>query len=338
VTALPFVSVVVPAWDGDVEIGTCLASLAQMDYPPDRHEVIVVDTTAAGGIAAAPPARPARRLRAPPGGASHARNAGIGASRGGIVAFTDTDCAVSRDWLRELVDPFVDPLVGAVGGAILPYPPRTPAQRYAARRLSHSQLRPIAHPRRPFAMTPNVAFRRDPLVRIGMFDTRFPGGGWEDADVCWRLAAQTGLRLAYAPAAVVLHRYRATARDFLVQHYRYGYGLGILCRKYRAELGLADATRLLGGTGGARHGWESYRFDILRSLAQRAGLLRAALLGGHDVQRAEESRAGESLGEGSTRGLPTRTTALECPLDTTGGSGHGPRCGDGVGGAQAWRV
>ena len=274
-TQLPFVSVVVPAWDGDVEIAECLASLARIDYPPDRHELIVVDTTAAGLIAAAPSDGPSRRLRETPGGASHARNAGIKASRGEVVAFTDTDCAVSRDWLRELVDPFCDPSVGAVGGAIVPYPPRTPAQRYAARRLSHSQLRPIGHPRRPFAMTPNVAFRRNALIRIGMFDTHFPGGGWEDADVCWRLAAQTGLRLTYAPRAVILHRYRATAGDFLVQHYRYGYGLGILCRKYHVELGRAAGRRVLGGP--SRRRFEAHRFHLLRVVGQRAGFVHGAL-------------------------------------------------------------
>src|SRR5207244_11867321 len=90
-------------------------------------------------------------------GVGFARNVGIKASRGEIVAFTDADCTVSTRWLRELAAAFADETVGAVAGAILPYPPQTDAERYAARRLSHSQLRPLSDPDRPFAMMPNLA-------------------------------------------------------------------------------------------------------------------------------------------------------------------------------------
>src|SRR5207249_11420507 len=119
-------------------------------------------------------------------------------------------------------------------GAILPYPPQTDAERYAARRLSHSQLRPLSHPGRPFAMAPNLALRRQVFCVIGGYDETFPGGGWEGADLCWRLARKTKLSPQAARRAVVFHRYRTTAWSFLIQHYRYGYGLGLLLRKYRA--------------------------------------------------------------------------------------------------------
>jgi GT2 family glycosyltransferase len=210
------------------------------------------------------------------------------------VAFTDPDCRIATSWLQELVRPFGDEVVGAVGGAIVPSPPATDAERYAARRLSHSQLRPLSHTDRPFAMTPNLAFRRHLLARVGMFDTSFPGGGWEDADLCWRFARSTGLKLVYAPRAVVFHHYRATPREFLVQHYRYGYGLGLVSRKHAAELGTAwlKRTRSYGSLPRATRSWLGAelrrlsgrrvdlltpRFDLLRLLGQRAGVLRASL-------------------------------------------------------------
>ncbi len=283
---LPFVSVVVPAWDGGDELATCLDTLARLDYPADRHEVVVVDSGADPGTARIADRHAVRRVRAPRTGVAHARNAGIETSRGEIVAFTDTDCAVSTRWLRELVQPFAEPTVGAVAGAIVPYPPKTEVERYAARRLSHSQLRPMSHPVRPFALTPNLAFRRDLLARVGMFDAAFPGGGWEDADLCWRFTRETGFELRYAERAVVFHHYRATHWDFFVQHYRYGYGLAVLYRKYRGELRWgrrerAGADAELAATAGSwalRRG--ASRFDLIRLLGQRVGFARAALPAG----------------------------------------------------------
>ena len=287
---LPFVSVVVTSDDPGGGLGACLASFEGLEYPRERYELVVVGD--GSSHLASAERRGARYVVQAKRGIGSARNAGIAASRGEIVAFTDPDCTVSTVWLRELVAPFADAAVGAVAGAILPYPPASEAERYAARRLSHSQLRPLEHPDRPFALTPNLAFRRAVFSRIGTFDESFPGGGWEDADLCWRLAG-AGLSLEYAPRAVVFHRYRATAVAFLVQHYRYGYGLGLLLRKYRHELppswlagpeehqrlgrfavrwARAAALSRIGALGGDP---SATKFDFLRALGQRAGMLSA---------------------------------------------------------------
>jgi GT2 family glycosyltransferase len=145
-------------------------------------------------------------------------------------------------------------------------------------------------------MTPNLALRKDILTRIGLFDVRFPGGGFEDADLCWRLAEDTGLKLAYAPRAVAFHRYRATAWKFLGQHYRYGYGLRLLQRKHPCELPWGWPERVRAGSELLRTVWRylgdlatrphaaarttahsAPRFDLLRLLGQRAGFFWAGL-------------------------------------------------------------
>jgi GT2 family glycosyltransferase len=290
-----FVSVVVPALNAARELNTCLGSLARLDYPAERHEVIVVGNGSTDRTARLVQSHSFRFVRETRRGVAYARNAGVRAARGEIVAFTDPDCAVSTGWLSALAPQFDNAHVGAVAGAIVPYPPETEAQRYAARRLSHSQLRPLSHPDRPFGMAPNLALRKDALTRIGLFDVRFPGGGFEDADLCWRLAEETGLELAYAPRAVAFHRYRATAWRFLGQHYRYGYGLRLLQRKYPRELPWGWPERvhaggeLLGAALGylrilargrravARTTLSERRFDLLRLLGQRAGFFWAGL-------------------------------------------------------------
>jgi GT2 family glycosyltransferase len=292
----PFVSVIVAVRNGEREIGDCLTSLLRTDYPSDRREILVADFGSTDRTAELVQRYAVTYLGPAGPGVCDARNRGIEAGRGEILAFTDPDCVVSTRWLRELVQPFQRTAVGAVGGAILPYPGTTSVERFAARRRSHSQERPLAHPHRPFAMTPNAAFRREVFGRIGPFDTRFPGGGWEDADLCWRLARGTDLSLEYAPRAVVFHRYRNTASAFFVQHLRYGYGLALLRRKYRNELAWAvrDRLRAYGELGGAALGLgaaiirsgsngdrttrlQTAYFGFLRHLGQRVGYLLGAI-------------------------------------------------------------
>lgn len=296
----PFVSVVVTARDEEQQIGACLASLLGASYPPDRREVILVDQGSADRTLELVRERwpGVRCVREPGRGVAAARNRGIEESRGEIVAFTDPDCSVATGWLAELAEGFADERVGAVAGAIVPYPPRTGVEAWAARRRSHSQERPLRHPRLGFAMTPNLAFRRRALIAAGRFDARFPGGGWEDADLCWRFRRRTDLELRYAPRAVVFHRYRSTARELLVQHYRYGYGLGLLRRKYPGRLpwgfrqragawgGLATGAAAVGRAGlrsalgrGARRDLLFAYLDLVRTVGQRAGHLSATVPG-----------------------------------------------------------
>jgi GT2 family glycosyltransferase len=280
--------VIVAVRNGERELVDCLTSLQRTDYPADQREILVADFGSTDRTADVVRRYAVRYLPPTGPGVCHARNRGIESSRGEILAFTDPDCVVSTRWLRELVQPFQRRDVGAVGGAILPYPGTTPAERFAARRRSHTQERPLGHPSRPFAMTPNVAFRREVFGRIGRFDTWFPGGGWEDADLCWRLTRGTDFSLQYAPRAVVFHRYRDSARAFFVQHVRYGYGLALLRRKYRAELSWAMRDRLqayrdLGSAAiGLGAAWlsraseterETAYFGLLRHLGQRVGHL-----------------------------------------------------------------
>ena len=290
-------SVVVAARDAETELEPCLASLLRAEYPAERREILIVDNGSGDRTAEIIRRFPVRLLHEPRRGVSHARNAGIRASRGELIAFTDPDCLVSRQWLSELARAFADPETSAVAGAIVPYPPSTQVELYAARRRSHSQERAMSHPLRPFAMTPNLAFRAQVFDRIGLFDTTFPGGGWEDADLCWRLSRASGA-IRYAPRAVVFHRYRGTARDFLVQHYRYGYGLSLIYGKYRQELRWSWCERLRATSelrrsaaalaqagirstfGGSREHELAFRyFDFLRLLGQRSGFAAGAILG-----------------------------------------------------------
>jgi glycosyltransferase involved in cell wall biosynthesis len=285
------VSVVVPVRNGAATLGNCLHSLLSMDFPTERREIIVVDNGSTDGTADIIDRFPVRCVQEPRRGLSYARNAGIEASRGWAIAFTDSDCYVDRRWLSELVAGFADG-IAATGGEVLAYPPKTPAERYAAQRKPRWHDWTLRRSR-PWFLFGNAAVARDAFERVGRFDTSFVGGS-EDIDFCWRFHSQ-GLASVYRPSAVVFHHHRVSARSLFRQHLGYGRGQRTLLRKYPDTLswGLRDELRAwkdLGGTArraitawsrAARRGPEGDDrldpvLDLVRKAGQRFGFVGAS--------------------------------------------------------------
>src|SRR5690606_32801495 len=98
----------------------CLAALEDQDYPGDLVEVLVVDNASDEDVSAAVPSDPRfQLLQEPRRGSYAARNTGVRAATGEVLAFTDSDCVPRRDWLRRGVETLrSDPRADAIGGAI----------------------------------------------------------------------------------------------------------------------------------------------------------------------------------------------------------------------------
>jgi glycosyltransferase involved in cell wall biosynthesis len=292
------ISVIVPVRNGADSIKSCLASLVATDYPETRREIIVVDngsTDETAEIVRGFPVRyVAERERL---GAPAARNTGIGVARGDVIAFTDADCVVSKGWLQGIAGALDDPTVGGVAGEILPYPPRTAPERYAARIRHLSPQKYLARPRLPFAVFANLAFRRQVFEQIGLLDEKLVQG--DSTDFCTRFVRGTGWTLKYVPGATVLHRHRNTTWGFLTQQWAYGRGHALLYIKYRREipwgwrqsvLAYRDLARaggaLLAGcvrfgvNGGPREELDYRYFEFLKRVAERLGFIRQSLADG----------------------------------------------------------
>ncbi len=288
---LPFVSVVVPVLNAERTLEESLATLLAVDYPADRREVIMVDNASTDRTAEILRAAPVTYMQEPRRGTAKARNLGIEAARGEIVAFTDADCLVTKRWLRELVAAFDGERIGGVAGDVLPYPPETAAERFAARTRHLAPQRYLHRPQLPFAVTANLAFRGDVFDRVGLLDPEAPRGG-ECTDFCTRFFRQTGQRIEFAPRSVVFHRHRSTTPQLIRQHFNYGRGHAYLYDKYADELpwtwrqrrqAWGDVTRsaaALGTTGARRAAGRASQedlefryFDLIRKLSGRLGFI-----------------------------------------------------------------
>ncbi|MBL8141062.1 MAG: glycosyltransferase [Acidobacteria bacterium] len=219
--AWPRVSVVVCAYNAADTIGECLASLAQLSYP-DVETIVINDGSRDDTGDVARTFAGVRVIDIPNGGLSAARNLGLQVATGEIVAYTDADVRVDRDWLTFLVQPFVQSDVVGCGGPNV-VPPDDPWLAQCVARAPGGPTHVLLDDRTAEHVPGcNMAFRRAALAAIGGFNPIYLRAG-DDVDVCWRLMAGGG-RIGFAPAALVWHRHRASVRAYWRQQVGYGEG------------------------------------------------------------------------------------------------------------------
>ncbi|MEB3356182.1 MAG: glycosyltransferase [Synechococcales bacterium] len=228
--ALPFLSVIIPIYNGEADIPDLVSCLWRQTYPAAQVEYLLVDNNsgdrtfsllqafAAKSQAQGITLKPLQEATIQSSYA--ARNAGIRAAQGPVLVFTDADCRPHPDWLEHLIKPLADPAVGLVAGEVRAFPSRNLLETYADRQATLSQTHTLAHPFRPYGQTANLAVRRQVLLQAGLFRPYLTTGG--DADLCWRVLATEQWKIAFAETALVHHRHRSTLAELHRQWRRYG--------------------------------------------------------------------------------------------------------------------
>jgi O-antigen biosynthesis protein len=223
----PKVSVVVCAHNGAGTLRWCLEGLRGLDYPD--YEVIVVDDGSADGTAAIASECDFPAISTPNRGLSSARNIGLEAASGEIVAYLDCDARPDRDWLRLLAAAFRASDHAGIGGPNLP-----PPDGWVADCVANAPGGPVhvllSDGEAEHIPGCNMAFRRQRVIEVGGFDPRFRAAG-DDVDVCWRLQ-ERGATLGFSAGAVVWHRARDSVRAYWRQQVGYGRAEALLERKW----------------------------------------------------------------------------------------------------------
>ena len=227
-SAWPRISVVVCTYNGIATLDDCLAGLHEVEYP--NFEVIVVNDGSLNAVAQIAQQFNVRLLNIPRGGLSVARNAGLEAATGEIVAYIDDDTRADPHWLQFLAHTFMTTDYAAVGGPNIP--PRN--ESALAKCVAHSPGGPahVLVSDRDAEHIPgcNMAFRKSVLETIGGFDPQFRVAG-DDVDVCWRVQ-EAGFEIGFNPGAMVWHHRRQGIRTYWKQQVGYGRAEALLEQKW----------------------------------------------------------------------------------------------------------
>jgi cellulose synthase/poly-beta-1,6-N-acetylglucosamine synthase-like glycosyltransferase len=248
-------SVIIPFKDAERTLERCLTSLIAQSY--ESFEVILVDNNSTDGsleLVKSIARRYGEKLsirvfREARSGPSEARNAGVRNAVGRFLAFTDSDCVAHPDWLRETIETFDDPNVGAVAGNIEGYTPSNVVEAFNG--LFTLQGLRVTRTFTNFSLdsggfsTTNLVVRRDVFELAGEFDPLLGANCdlcAEDHDLCARIY-RSGFSIKTIPGGTIYHIHRADLKATWRQARLFGVGHSMLLKKHFRRLILIELGR-----------------------------------------------------------------------------------------------
>lgn len=169
--------------------------------------------------------------------AAAGRNAGIKAAKGDIIAFTDGDCVVDKNWLQNIRRHFEEQKIDGLGGRVLNAKPENHYEEYWGN-LAWNLI--MSFPEKSYVVkeeklndafvTANCAYTRRMLYKIKGFN-RFFANNAEDVDLCWR-ALRKGAKLIYVPDVVIYAHNVTTLGGIAKKSFRNGVSSSKLQKVY----------------------------------------------------------------------------------------------------------
>ncbi len=225
---LPFFSIVIPTHNRSERLAFCLQAIAQLDYPLDRFEVIIVDDESTNSpepvVDSFKNRLKIKLFRQARAGVGIGRNTGAAQAIGEFLVFTDDDCEPAQDWLKTLATRCLRSPECIIGGQTVNA--LSDNIYSSASQLLISFLFDYYNNNSDqaiFLTGSNMAIPRHHFQTLGRFDPVFFLVGAEEREFCdrWR---DNGFQMIYAPEVIVYHSHHLTFRSFIRQHFNYGRG------------------------------------------------------------------------------------------------------------------
>ena len=222
------VSIVIPTKnEGDV-LEKCLNSIRNLDYPKDKIEVIIVDGHSRDNTVELAKKYGCKVVFEEFGTRGGACNLSVRNAKGEYIAFTDADCVVRKDWMKNLIKHFNSNEIASVGG-----PNITPEDDTEFAKCVGAVLSFLSKPGSRYGLNIdkvietfhnsgcNVAYRKNAIEEAGGFNEKLVT--CEDEELDYRIK-EKGYKILYTPNAKVYHYRRPTWEGFYKQAYKYAIG------------------------------------------------------------------------------------------------------------------
>ena len=193
---LPFISIVIPAYNESTMLPLCLKFVCDQDYK-GNYEIIVVDNSSSDEtpeIVKSLKNKNIILLNESRIGVSYARATGFKAARGEIIASTDADTIVPRNWLTLIAQSLEDTSVSGLVGAYKLCNTNTLSKKFV--QILVPLFRTVDLVLGAHFAGANFAIRKDVYEKVGGFDHSFITG--EDLDLSYRVRKEGyDLKVAY---------------------------------------------------------------------------------------------------------------------------------------------
>lgn len=177
-----FISIIIPTCNRETLISKTLDYLDNQNLSKKLYEVLVIDDGSVDETERIArdrvhkcSVRYFKKMREGPGAA---RNFGIKHVKGDIIAFTDDDCIIPPDWLKNIYDSFINnPDIAGVEGKTITF---------------INEIHPLSHQvinDKPDGIFPtcNMVYKKQILEELGGFYSKFKHPHNEDIDLAWNV-------------------------------------------------------------------------------------------------------------------------------------------------------
>lgn len=237
------ISVVIPALNAEKTIRSCLESVFNQTIPHETYEIIVVDNGSTDATAEIIHSFPAISIYEPKRNRGTARNAGIRAAKGDLIAFLDADMRIDPSWLETMAQCFTSQSIGGVQSLI---------------RLNRSypeggdlefQLGSFFH--LPFIFSGACMFRKTALIDGGLFSEDLYRH--EDTDLSWKVLRAGWIFVSTKEAVAETGVPNSLS---LSSEFQMGAGMAQILYRWRKFLGVHYATGLVRAIQTWAKGWK----------------------------------------------------------------------------------
>jgi len=224
-------SLIIPAYNAEKSIITCLEFALNQSLPCDEYEIIVVDDGSTDNTAEIIAGYPVRLFPQKNQGPAVARNRGATEARGAVLVFTDSDCELDCNFIKNIIAPIEDdPQIVGVQGSY-----KTKQQEFMARfgqvEIETRYRRMAKNKYIDFIGTYAAAYRKDIFLEFGGFDTGFPLASGEDTEFSYKLY-ENGYKMVFRPEAFVYHQHPTKLSRYLKSKFFRGFWRVRLYRKH----------------------------------------------------------------------------------------------------------
>ena len=240
------ISVIMPVYNERKNIVKSLNAILGGTEVPD--EIIVVDGCSTDGTTKIVREKfpQVKLLNNSKKTAASGRNIGIKNTKADIIAFTDGDCIVHKDWIKNIKANFEKYDVDAIGGKVLNAKPVNHYEEYWGN-LAWNLI--MSFPDEPYEVkekklndafvTANCAYKRKLLVKINGFNNWFANNA-EDVDLCWR-ALEANAKMMYVPDMIIYAHNVTTLKGIAKKSFRNGVSSSKLQKVYGGKVNFDPA-------------------------------------------------------------------------------------------------